>query len=43
VQWIVLHAPDTVSKADIDAFRAKYPKNARPVQPVKGRTVEISP
>lgn len=43
VQWIVLRAPDTVSKAEIDAFRAKYPKNARPVQPLKGRTVAIAP
>jgi len=43
VQWIVIRAPDTVSKAEIDAFRAKYPKNARPVQPLKGRTVAIAP
>ena len=43
VQWIVMLAPDTVSKVEIDDFRAKYPKNARPVQPLKGRTVEIGP
>jgi carbonic anhydrase len=43
VQWIVIRAPDTVSKAEIDAFRAKYPKNARPVQQLHGRRVEISP
>ncbi len=43
VQWIVMLAPDTVSKAEIDDFRAKYPMNARPVQPLKGRTIEIGP
>jgi carbonic anhydrase len=43
VQWIVIRAPVTVSKAEIDAFRAKYPKNARPVQQLKGRTVAIAP
>jgi carbonic anhydrase len=43
VQWIVMLAPDPVSRAEIDDFRAKYPKNARPVQPLKGRTVAIGP
>lgn len=43
VQWIVMFAPDTVSKAEIDDFRAKYPMNARPVQPLKGRVVAIGP
>ena len=43
VQWIVMLAEDTVSKAEIAAFQAKYAKNARPVQPLKGRTVAIAP
>ena len=43
VQWIVLRSEDPVSKPEVDAFKAKYAKNARPVQPLKGRTVEIAP
>ena len=43
VQWIVLLAPEPVSKPEIDGFKAKYAKNARPVQPLKGRSVAIAP
>ena len=43
VQWIVMTTGDTVTRAEIDDFRKKYPKNARPVQPLKGRTVELGP
>ena len=43
VQWIVMLAADTVSKAEIAAFQAKYARNARPVQPLKGRVVAIAP
>ena len=43
VQWIVMLEEDTVSKPEIAAFQAKYAKNARPVQPLKGRTVAIAP
>ena len=43
VQWIVLRAEEPVSKAEIDGFKGKYPKNARPVQPLKGRAVETAP
>ncbi len=43
VQWIVMLRPDQVSKAEIDGFRARYPRDARPLQPSKGRTVEIAP
>lgn len=43
VQWIVLRSEDPMSKPEVDAFKAKYAKNARPVQPLKGRTVEIAP
>ncbi|HUM09815.1 MAG TPA: carbonic anhydrase family protein [Myxococcaceae bacterium] len=43
VGWVVMQNPVEVSKAEIDAFQAKYPKNARPVQQLHGRRVEISP
>ncbi|HTS82666.1 MAG TPA: carbonic anhydrase family protein [Myxococcaceae bacterium] len=43
VQWIVFVAQQPVSKKELDAFRAKYAKNARPVQQLKGRTVAIAP
>jgi carbonic anhydrase len=43
VQWIVMLGEDAVSKPEIAAFRMKYSHNARPVQPLKGRTVEIAP
>ena len=43
VQWIVMLEEDTVSKPEIAAFQAKYAKNARPVQSLKGRTVAIEP
>lgn len=43
VQWIVMRGKDVVSKEELDAFKAKYAKNARPVQPTKGRTVDIEP
>jgi len=43
VQWIVMVAEDSVSKPEIAAFQAKYANDARPVQPLKGRTVDIAP
>jgi carbonic anhydrase len=43
VQWIVMVDEDAVSKPEIDAFHAKYAKNARPVQALHGRAVEIAP
>jgi len=43
VQWIVMVDEDPVSKAEVSGFHAKYPQNARPVQPLKGRPVEIAP
>jgi len=43
VQWIVMLDEDAVSKPEIAGFQAKYAKNARPVQPLKGRTVAIAP
>lgn len=43
VQWIVLLTEDSVSRPELDGFKATYAKNARPVQPLKDRTVEIAP
>ena len=40
VQWQVMKTPVTASKAQLNAFRKLYPMNARPVQPLHGRTIE---
>jgi carbonic anhydrase len=42
VSWQVLKQPVEISKAQLRAFRKLYPMNARPVQPLNGRTVEAS-
>jgi carbonic anhydrase len=39
VKWVVMTHPMTVSKEQIEAFAKLYPDNARPVQPLNGRTV----
>ena len=39
VTWLVLAKAMTLSKAQIEKFAALYPNNARPVQPLNGRTV----
>ncbi|MGQ3052212.1 MAG: carbonic anhydrase [Roseateles sp.] len=43
VHWLVLKQPVTVSPAAIRRFRALYAANARPVQPLNGRVVRVSP
>jgi carbonic anhydrase len=43
VQWIVMVTEDPVSKPEITSFQTEYEKNARPVQPLQGRTVDIAP
>lgn len=40
VTWFVLKTAVEASKEEIDAFAAKYPHNARPVQPVNGRVIQ---
>lgn len=40
VSWQVLKQPVELSKAQLQAFRRLYPMNARPVQPLNGRTLE---
>jgi len=43
VTWFVLKAPVTISAAQEAAFAKLYPMNARPVQPVHGRTIKETP
>ncbi|MFZ6689222.1 carbonic anhydrase [Undibacterium sp. SXout11W] len=42
VRWHVLKQPVEISKAQIAAFKKMYKMNARPVQPLNGRVVEVS-
>ena len=42
VAWQIMQEPVEVSKAQLDAFRKLYPMNARPVQPLNGRKVQVS-
>lgn len=42
VSWQVLKQPVEISKSQLEAFRKLYRMNARPVQPVNGRTLEQS-
>ncbi len=39
VLWLVLKQPATVSREQLKLFSQLFPNNARPVQPVNGRTV----
>lgn len=41
VSWVVMTEPIAVSQDQIDAFAALYPMNARPVQPLNERTIEL--
>ena len=43
VTWFVLKSPVTISTDQEAAFAKLYPMNARPVQPLHGRTVKVSP
>src|SRR5262245_9795857 len=42
VTWFVLKSPITVSKEQIAAFAARYPHNARPLQPRNGRPIQMT-
>ena len=42
VTWFVLQTPQRISKSQADAFGKLYPRDARPVQPLYGRTVLAS-
>ena len=39
VRWLVLKTPTEVSDQEVSLFAARYPNNARPVQPLNGRQV----
>ncbi|WP_420439557.1 carbonic anhydrase [Candidatus Palauibacter sp.] len=43
VSWVVMTESISVSQAQIDAFAALYPMNARPVQPLNGREIRLRP
>ncbi|HEY4370065.1 MAG TPA: carbonic anhydrase family protein [Steroidobacteraceae bacterium] len=42
VTWFVLRNPSSISAAEIARFAAIYPMNARPVQALNGRAIEVS-
>jgi len=42
VTWFVLVHPGHLSKAQVDRFGKLYSHNARPVQPLNGRVVQVS-
>jgi len=42
VQWRILKHPLQISAEQLQAFQRLYPMNARPVQPLNGRTIESS-
>lgn len=42
VQWHVLKEPVEMSKEQLAAFKKLYPMNARPVQPLNGRSLQES-
>lgn len=41
VSWVVMADSIAVSQEQVDAFAAIYPMNARPVQPLNERTIEL--
>ena len=43
VNWLVMEQPVNLSKAQIDAVTAVYSDNYRPVQPLNGREVVVTP
>jgi carbonic anhydrase len=42
VTWFVLKTPVRIADAEIAAFAKIYPLNARPVQPLNGRTIQTT-
>jgi carbonic anhydrase len=42
VRWLVLQRRGTLSNEQLQAFRKLFPHNARPLQPLNGRTVQSS-
>jgi carbonic anhydrase len=42
VRWFVLKTPVKIAESEITAFGKLYPMNARPTQPINGRTLEAT-
>jgi len=42
VRWFVLKTPLKIANSEILAFGKRYPMNARPTQPLHGRTIEMT-
>jgi carbonic anhydrase len=42
VTWFVLKSPVKISGAEVAQFARIYPLNARPVQPLNGRSIEVT-
>jgi carbonic anhydrase len=42
VRWIVLQQPVSISKSQVERFRAVFPNNARPVMPIGARSILTS-
>jgi carbonic anhydrase len=42
VRWFVLKTPVTLAASELNAFAKLYPMNARPTQPLNGRTLEAT-
>jgi carbonic anhydrase len=42
VTWFVLKTPVPISNDEIARFASRYPMNARPVQPVNGRDIQVT-
>jgi len=42
VRWFVLKKPMTLAASEVTAFAKLYPMNARPTQPLNGRTLEAT-
>ncbi len=41
VQWFLCDEPVTITQEQIDIFTARYPYNARPIQPLNAREVHL--
>jgi carbonic anhydrase len=41
VHWMVVEGPIAASKAQVEAFRKLFPQNARPIQPLHARAIEL--
>ena len=41
VSWVVMAEPVSVSQVQLDAFAASHPFNARPAQPLNGRSIRL--